>query len=224
MILRPVLALLMVASSAAMSLSQASAAEPKDGAAAATTEAEVVLTPEEKAEKEARRACKVALCKGLHAKDANAGTVACHVVKSWRQEQMVKLVGKLKVKWPYEGVHCATDVSVKGSDLAKAMSEPKAELALDKHTVTCSVARKEQDATEFKFELSPKIKFENGKAASAHANWGKIEAPTLIKSALWTATAADNTVNILSSTIVEEVNEFASKKCDEVKDEWASKR
>ncbi|HET6388588.1 hypothetical protein [Hyphomicrobium sp.] len=182
------------------------------------------LTPAENAEKEARQACKVDLCRAFHSKDTSGKDVACHVIKSWRKEQLVKLVGKLKVKWPYDGAHCSTDLSVKRSDLVKAMSEPKAELVLDKHTVACSIASEKKGATDFSFELTPTVTFENGKATKAQAHWGKIEAPTLIKSALWTATAADNTVNILSGSIVEEVNEFVSKRCDEVKDKWAAKQ
>ena len=89
--------------------------------------------------------------------------------------------------------------------------------------MSCSIASEKDGSTDFTFELAPKVTFENGKATKAQANWGKIEAPTLIKSALWTATAADNTVNILSSTIVDEVNDFVSKRCDEVKDQWAAK-
>jgi hypothetical protein len=181
------------------------------------------LTPEEKAEKEARQACKVDLCKAFHSKDTAGNDIACHVIKSWRKEQLVKLVGKLKVTWPYEGAHCFTDLSVKRGDLVKAMTEPKAEIEFVKHTVTCSIAG-EKGPTDFSFELTPKVTFENGKATKAQANWGKIEGPTLIKSALWTATAADNSVNILSSTIVGEVNDFISKRCDEVKDQWAAKQ
>jgi hypothetical protein len=181
------------------------------------------LTPEEKAEKQARQACKVDLCKAFHTKVAAGDDIACHVSKSWRKEQLVKLVGKLKVSWPYEGAHCNTDLSVKRGDLVKAMTEPKAEIVFPKHTVTCSIAG-EKGPTDFSFELAPKVTFENGKATKAQANWGKVEGPTLIKSALWTATAADNTVNILSSSIVEEVNDFVSKSCDEVKDQWAAKQ
>jgi hypothetical protein len=181
------------------------------------------LTPEEKAEKASRQACKVDLCKAFHSKDASGSDIACHVVKSWRKEQLVKLVGKLKVTWPYDGAHCSTDLSVKRSDLVKAMTEPKAEVVFVKHTVTCSIASEKKGATDFSFDLTPKVTFENGKAIKAQAQWGKIEAPTLIKSALWTATAADNTVNILSRSIVEEVNEFITKRCDEVKDQWAAK-
>lgn len=182
------------------------------------------LTPEEKAEKESRQACKVDLCKAFHSKDTSGSDIACHVIKSWRKEQLVKLVSKLKVTWPYDGAHCSTDLSVKRSDLVKAMTEPKAEVVFVKHTVTCSIASEKKGATDFSFDLTPKVTFENGKAIKAQAQWGKIEAPTLIKSALWTATAADNTVNILSGSIVEEVNEFITKRCDEVKDQWAAKQ
>lgn len=179
-------------------------------------------TPEEKAEKEGRRACKVDLCRALHAKVASGPDIACHVVKSWRKEQLVKLVAKAKVTWPYDGAHCSMDLSVKRADLVKAITEPKGEVQLEKHTVTCSIASEKSGGTDFSFELAPKLKFENGKAVKAEAHWGKIMAPTLIKSALWTATAADNTVNILSGSIVDEVNMFMTKRCDEVKDQWAA--
>ncbi len=182
------------------------------------------LTPEEKAEKEARQACKVDLCRAFHSKEAAGSDIACHVIKSWRKEQLVKLVAKIKVSWPYEGAHCSTDLNIKRSDLVKAMSEPKAELQLAQHKVTCSIASEKSGSTDFSFELAPKVMFENGKAVKAEAHWGKIEAPTLIKSALWTATAADNTVNVLSGSIVEEVNMFVGKRCDEVKDQWAAKQ
>jgi len=185
-----------------------------------SVDAEINLTPQEQAEKEARKACKVDICKALHSKDAS-GDIACHVIKSWRKEQLVKLVGKLKVTWPYDGAHCSTELSIKHDDLVKAMNAPKVEIEFQKHTVTCTIASEKKGATDFKFDLTPKVTFENGKATKANANWGKIEAPTLIKSAMWTATAADNTVNLLSSTIVTEVNDFVSRRCDEVKDQWA---
>ena len=75
----------------------------------------------------------------------------------------------------------------------------------------------------FTFDFSPKVSFEKGKATKAKINWGKVTAPTLVKGALWTATAADNTVNVLSSTLVDDINDFIGKKCDEVKDDWANK-
>jgi hypothetical protein len=181
------------------------------------------LTADERAEKDSRKACKIDMCTAFRAPKSEGKDIACNVVKSWRKEQLGKLVGKLKVSWPYEGVKCTSAVNIKRADLVKAMTEDKLELQLDKHTVSCVVAREKDAPTDLKFDFSPKVTFEKGKATKAAINWGKIEGPTLIKGALWTATAADNTVNLLSSTLIEDINDFIGKKCDEVKEQWAGK-
>lgn len=203
----------------ALPLSAAPAADDK----VSVSTPDIELTPEEKAEKQARSACKADICSAFRGMKATGGDIACNVVKSWRKEQLAKLVGKLKVSWPYGPVRCTSDVKLKRADLIKAMSEDKLILQLDKHSVVCKVDRDKEAATDINFEFSPKVTFEKGKATKAEINWGKIEAPTLIKGALWTATAADNTVNLLSGTLVDDINDFIGKKCDEVKDEWAGK-
>jgi hypothetical protein len=181
------------------------------------------LTPEEKSEKEARKVCKADICTAFRGRKSDGPDIGCTVVKSWRKEQLGKLVGKLKVSWPYGAVRCTSGVNLKRADLVKAMTEDKLELQLDKHSVACVVERDKDTPTDIKFDFSPKVIFEKGKAVSAKINWGKVEAPTVIKSALWTATAADNTVNLLSRTLVDDINDFIDKKCDEVKDESAAK-
>jgi hypothetical protein len=184
---------------------------------------EVELTADEKAEKEARKTCKIAICQAFHSKQSEGADVACNVVKSWRKEQLGKLVGKLKVSWPYGAVRCTTAVTLKRTEIVEAMAADKRDVALDKHAVACKIERDQDAPTDITFDFKPTVTFEKGKATKAKLNWGKVEAPTLIKSAIWTATAADNTVNILSSTLVEDINDFVSKKCDEVKDQWAGK-
>ncbi len=184
---------------------------------------EIELTAEEKAERDSRKACKVDICAAFRKPSAGGADISCDVVKSWRKEQLGKLVGRLKVSWPYGPVRCTSAVKLKRGDLHKAMTEEKYETQLDKHEVTCVVDRLAEPAADIKFDFSPKVTFEKGLAIKAKINWGKLEAPTLIKGALWTATAADNTVNILSSSLVEDINSFIGKKCDDVKEEWASK-
>ncbi len=184
---------------------------------------EIELTAEEKAERESRKACKVDICAAFRKPSASGSDISCDVVKSWRKEQLAKLVGRLKVSWPYGPVRCMSAVKLKRADLHKAMTDEKYETQLDKHEVTCVVDRLTEPAADIKFDFSPKVAFEKGLAVRAKINWGKLEAPTLIKGALWTATAADNTVNILSSSLIEDINGFIGKKCDDVKDEWASK-
>jgi hypothetical protein len=177
---------------------------------------EIELTPAEKAEKQSRRACKVDICSAMHDKQTSGGGISCNIVKSWRKEQLTKLVAKLKVTWPYGPVRCTSKVSLDRAELVKAVSEDKADLQLKMHSVTCTVERENKPSAELSFEFSPKVSFENGEAVTAQMNWGKIAAPTLLKSALWTATAADNKINLLSATLVEDINNFIAKKCPAV--------
>lgn len=206
---------------ATAALQPAQAADPAPAAAADAKPSDdpVDLTPEEKAEKEGRKACKIDICSAMHDKQASGGNIACKVVKSWRKEQLTKLVSKLKVSWPYGPVRCDADIHLDRAALVKAVSDPKAELQLEKHAVSCDVQRDGKEPTHLNIEFSPKVTFENGKAVSAQMNWGKLEAPTLMKTLLWPATGADNKINMLSGMLVEDINNFISKKCVDVKDE-----
>lgn len=179
------------------------------------------LTPEEQTEREGRKACKVAICAAFHNKKAGTD-VSCNVLKTWRKEQLTKVVSKGGVSWPWGKVKCTADIKLKSDMLMKALSEDKVEATLDTHHVACEVEQ-ENGNSDIKFEFTPKVTFEKGKATKTVLNWGKIEAPTLVKGAMWTATATDNTFNVLQSTIVEDINDFIQNKCMEVKDDWQGK-
>lgn len=215
----PILLALFVAGYAA-SVPAARAADPK--ADEATLSSEVNLTPEEQAERDGRKACKVAICAAFRNHKPGAD-IACSITKSLRKEQLTKIVSKAKVSWPWGRVICKTDVKASRDMLIKAMTEPKIEAQFEVHKINCTVERDKDPAAEISAELSPKITFENGKATKAALQWGKVDGPTVIKGAMWTATAADNTVGVLQSMIVDDVNDFVDKKCDEVKSDWEGK-
>lgn len=183
----------------------------------------VDLTPEERAEREARKACKVRICAAFHNPHPEAPDVTCNVLKSWRKEQLSKMLEKAKVSWPWGRVKCTADVKLKREVLSKALAGDRYEAKLDTHKVACEVEREKAEPSKINFEFAPKVTFEKGKAVKAALNWGKIEAPTLLKSAMWTATATDNTFNVLQNTLVEDINDFIGPRCDEVKPEWAGK-
>lgn len=192
------------------------------GAAVAPVKADD-LTPEEKAEKEARKACKIAICSAFHNRKPDGGDVTCSVLKSWRKSQLNEMTSKAKVSWPWGRVICNADIKLKREMLTKAMTEPTYNAQLDNHQVVCQVERENAEKAEIKFNFAPKVTFEKGKAVKAQLGWGKIEAPSLVKGAMWTATATDNTFNVLQGTIVEDINAFIGPKCDEVKADWAGK-
>jgi hypothetical protein len=215
--LRPVFFTLVMLVSAAASFAQdqkPSAGTPK------IPEAE--LTEEEKKERDLRKTCKLALCAAFHNRKTTEGDVTCSVLKTWRKEQLTKMVSKGGVSWPWGNARCTTDLKFKRETLAKAMTEPEYEASFDRHEIKCELDR-EKDKYEVKVEIAPKVTFKNGKAVKAALNWGKIDAPLLAKSALWPATAADNSLGVLQNTVIDDINDFVDAKCTEVKDEWKDK-
>jgi hypothetical protein len=199
----------------------AAIAGPADAQDAKPAETAVsVLTPAEIAEREARKACKVEICSAFHLRKPEGPDITCNVLKSWRKEQLQKMIERAKVSWPWGPVKCVADIKLKRADLIKAMGDKTYVAQLDTHEVNCEVDREKEAPAKISFSFAPKVTFEGGKATKASLNWGKIDAPTLVKGAMWTATATDNTFNVLQSTLVEDINLFIADKCLEVKGEW----
>jgi hypothetical protein len=178
------------------------------------------LTPAELAEREGRKACKIEICSAFHLRKPEGPDIACNVLKSWRKEQLQRMIERAKVSWPWGPVKCVADIKLKRVDLIRAMGDKTYVAQLDPHQVVCEIEREKDSPAKISFAFSPKVTFEGGKATKAALNWGTIEAPALVKGAMWTATATDNTFNVLQSTLVEDINSFIETKCLEVKDEW----
>ena len=179
-------------------------------------------TAEEKRERELRTACAIAICSTLHNHKPDSGQVTCAITKTWRKELISKIMSQAKLTWPFGYVRCSTDLKLDRGVLAKAMTDAEVDVRLDPHDISCELEG-EAEKYDVKLQISPKVTFKQGKAIKASLNWGKIVAPTLAKSALWSATAADNTFGLLQSTLVEDVNRFVETRCMEVKEAWQGK-
>jgi hypothetical protein len=175
------------------------------------------LTPEEKEEKEARKACKIEICFSLATKDPEGADVACDIIKTWREEDIVKMLGG-HINWPFGKAVCQSKLRLKRAPLAKAMSEPDYAVTMESETVRCSLDRKEGKPYVVEIALAPKVTFKNGKATDADVNWGDVSAPMLIYPLLYAGAALDNSANVLGPEVVRMVNEFTTKGCAEVKD------
>lgn len=171
-------------------------------------------------QKESRKACKVEICSILRSKKADGPDVACHVVQTWPKKALDRIVGKAAVSWPLGHAHCQTDLKLKRTMLAAAMSETKYVAEMERMDVACEIERGAgEDPYKLKVSIQPKITFENGKATAAEMQWGTIEAPALAKGVIWPVAKLDNSLGVLSGQVVDMVNQFLDKKCDEVKDE-----
>ena len=217
-----ILALAPGALEAADSSAQGGTEAPAEQAAPTTTspgEAKRQLTTEEAAEKEARKECKKKVCDIVATRDPNGENVSCDIVKTWREEDIVKMLGG-KVSWPWGKAVCQSKLELERKSLALAMSEASHEIVMPVQKVRCTLAQKaEGEPYTVEVTLAPKVKFENGKATEASINWGEATAPLLIYPLIYAGTGIDNKTNVLGPEVVRMVNEFATKKCTEVKAE-----
>ncbi len=196
------------------------AAEPSEAAPAAPdVSAKPVLTPEELAEKEARKECKKKICDIIATRDPNGEDVACDITKTWREEDIVKMLGG-KISWPWGKAVCQSRLELKRKPLALAMSESEYEIVMPAQKVRCTLAQKEKgEPYAIEITLAPKVKFKDGKASEATLNWGEASAPMFIYPLIYAGTGFDNSANVLGPEVVHLVNEFTTKKCIEVKAE-----
>ena len=217
-VLRLSLAMSIAFAPAAVSAAEPDTASPP-AAEATTLEKKPELTPEEKAEKEMRKACKIKVCAILASKDPQGEDVACDIVKTWREADITKMLGG-RINWPWGKAVCEFKLALKREPLARAMNEPSYEVTLPSQNVRCSVAQKGgADPYAIEMSVAPKVKFENGKATEAAVNWGEASAPMLIYPLIYAGTGFDNSNNVLGPEVVRMVNEFTTKKCAEVKSE-----
>jgi len=177
------------------------------------------LTAEERAEKQARKACKVKICDILATKNPQGDDVACEIVKTWREQDITKMLGG-RFNWTWGKAVCQSKLEVKREALVKAMTEANYDVVLPEQKVRCTLAQKsEGEPYAVDISIAPKVAFESGKAVSAKLNWGEAKAPMLAYALIYAGTGLDNSANILGPEVKRMVNEFTTKKCAKLKDD-----
>lgn len=166
-------------------------------------------------ELQARLACKVKICEVARDKAPQGGDVACKVLKTWPAIDLKEKILKDKLDWPWGNAQCEASLALDRALIVSAMSQPKYEAKVGKHKIECRLAAKVgKDTQTITFTIDPIVTFENGKAIKAVLRWGDVSGPTVVKNALWSATAVDNTLHVLQGVVVQEINEFFGPKCD----------
>ena len=197
----------------------APASESTPAAAPAPDDTRSDLTPEERAEKQARKACKIKICDILATRDPQGDDVSCDIVKTWREEDIAKMLGG-RFDWPWGKAVCRSRLEVKRKDLALAMTEPAYDITMPAQKVRCTLAQKDGgEPYAIDVTMTPTAKFENGKATVASVNWGEASAPMFVYPLIFAGTGLDNSANVLGPEVVRMINEFTTKKCAEVKAE-----
>lgn len=168
------------------------------------------------AEKEARKTCKISICKAFAERNKDAGPIACSVTKTWLAAEIQKRFLGDRLSWPWGHAQCKADISLDSAQIAAAMAAGGATMNLKKHNVVCTLDIKDASkgtAYTVKLSIQPEVAFKDGKATGVTMGWSDIEAPALAKGAIWSATKLDQTFSVMSSGVTKEINDFLYSKC-----------
>ncbi len=94
---------------------------------------------------------------------------------------------------------------------------------MNPHTVNCQIEQAE-DVNEIDVTLAPMVSFKDGKATKAELNITKLDALTVNSTVITGAAWVEKNFNLFQGEIIDEINDFAHKKCAKPYPELAKKQ
>lgn len=167
---------------------------------------------EKPAEKEAIRACEKQLCEIVLKKEEKGDNWACSLSKTWHKNKIKESSEKRKLSWTFGDARCTISFGLPRETILAAVSKPDQTIEFKAETAKCEIER-ENEVTTIDVTLAPKIQFKAGKAEKAWLNVTKIEAPAVVKGAIWTAATLEDTFGVFHKDILNEINELMGERC-----------
>lgn len=166
---------------------------------------------EGKEEKEQLESCERDLCTILVKREAG-GDLQCSMQKTWAGSKIKQGVEEKKLTWSLGDVRCGVKLEVKRQELLDALIKPQFDLKVPPHAIRCDVER-EKEVVPISVTMTPRIQFKDGKATKVWLGIGEIQAPAVVKGAIWTAAQLEDTFGVVHSDLLKEVNRFMYERC-----------
>jgi len=166
-------------------------------------------------EKDLLKACEKKLCEIVAKKPTSGPDLACNLSKTWNKSTIKDGIEKKKLSWGFGDARCTVDITAKREALVDAVSKPDQSFEFAPHTIKCQIER-EKEVTNINVTVAPKIQFKDGKAVKAWIGLKEIDAPAVVKGALWTVAQAEDYLGLFHSDMISEINELVGQKCPKV--------
>jgi hypothetical protein len=167
---------------------------------------------EAKNEKEQLEACEVDVCTLVVKRDPSGGNLQCTLQKTWAGSKIKQGVEEKKMSWSMGDMRCGIKLDTPRQDFIDALTRPTYELKVTPQVVKCEIER-EKEVLNISVNLAPRIQFKDGKAVKAWLGVGEIQAPTVVKGAIWTAAQLEDTFGVVHSDLIKEINRYVYEKC-----------
>ena len=163
-------------------------------------------------EKAKLKACEKQLCTIILKRRASGSDLACNIGRTWEKSKIVNGVRQKRISWSFGDAQCTVAVNMPRARIINALTKPRFDFQLAKHTINCRVER-EEGVSDVTLNLAPKMAFKAGKVEKIWLNVSDINAPAFIKGALWTVSQLEANIGVFHGEMVDEVNEFIHQKC-----------
>ena len=180
------------------------------GASALTTSVSALEVPAD--EKAKLKACEKQICSIILKKKTSGSDLSCDIGRTWQKSKIVKGVKEKNISWTFGDARCTVKVNMPRQGIVDALTKPAYDLQLPKHKIHCEVERTEA-VNKIDIEMAPKMSFKDGKVAKTWLNVSNIEAPAIIKGAIWTVAKLEENVGLFHGEMISEINEFIHEKC-----------
>lgn len=166
----------------------------------------------EPSEAERLKQCDRDMCGVVQTKNADGKPVTCDLGKGWTKDEIVKALSKSKISWSYGDAKCSIKIELERALLTSGLGAGKNTVKIPSQTVNCEI-QNEGKPQPVVVKLAPKIIFKDGKASSVSLNVESIEAPAMIKTAVWTATKMEATFGVFQKDFLKGINDYVADYC-----------
>lgn len=156
--------------------------------------------------------CDRDLCGIVQTKSADGQPLKCDIGKNWTKEEIAKAISKAKISWSYGDAKCSLKIELERAVLMPGLAPGKNTVKVPSQAVNCEVAN-EGKPQPVVVKLAPKVVFKDGKASSVSLNVESIEAPAVIKTAVWTAAKMESTFGFFQKDFLKGINDYVAVYC-----------
>ena len=134
--------------------------------------------------------------------------------KTWAGSKIKQGVEEKKLTWSLGDVRCGVKLEAKRQDMLDALTKPQFELKVAPHAVQLRSGAREGSACTISVTMTPRASSSRtARPSRCGSAIGEIQAPAVVKGAIWTAAQLEDTFGVVHSDLVKEINRFVYERC-----------
>jgi hypothetical protein len=168
-------------------------------------------------EAEKLRQCDRDVCGIVKKPGVAGGPLKCDLTQTWYKEEIVRVVKKGRLTWPFGDARCTAKFEIDRALFAPALKAKSHQLKIPPQPVSCEIDNSGSRHV-VTAKMGPVIDFENGKAKSVSLGLSDIDGTAMVRNVVWAAWKFESTFGYFQADFVKGVNEYITEHCPTLTD------